>query len=154
MLISHFSKAKSNTRFSCCTTVTPVSRYRGQRFISEIRTESTLPTFYVTHSETCNLLLPCHAFRDMYPVLPCLGIRDIYHRPLLFCMVSLLLYQFLRTLFWSLLRINRSCGVTHNVDLVYNWQSRVEEQGTILTLQLDQDLDLQEWWYQQGRGRP
>ena len=39
--------------------------------------------------------------------------------------------------------------VTHNVDLVYNWQSRVEEQGTILTLQLDQDLDLQEWWYQQ-----
>ena len=81
MLISHFSKAKSNTRFSCCTTVTPVSRYRGQRFISEIRTESTLPTFYVTHSETCNLLLPCHAFRDMYPVLPCLGIRDIYHRP-------------------------------------------------------------------------
>ena len=82
MLISHFSKAKSNTRFSCCTTVTPVSRYRGQRFISEIRTESTLPTFYVTHSETCNLLLPCHAFRDMYPVLPCLGIRDIYHRPI------------------------------------------------------------------------
>ena len=36
-------------------------------FHSEIRTESNLPTCYVTHSETCTLLLPCHAFRDMYP---------------------------------------------------------------------------------------
>ena len=105
MLISYLPKTK--TRFNCCTVhygCTAKSEIRPTCPPSMSRIPRHVPFYFlVTHSETCTLLLPCHAFRDMYPftslsriprhvpfyflvthsetctlLLPCHAFRDMY----------------------------------------------------------------------------